>query len=74
MDFEVVILGSDVNAYYMARNCHEAYGKKAYMIGKVPMNFTNYSTIINISYEPNLHDSKTFKKVLKGRKSNNAKQ
>lgn len=65
MDFEVVILGSDVNAYYMARNCHEAYGKKAYMIGKVPMNFTNYSTIINISYEPNLHDSKTFKKVLK---------
>lgn len=65
MNFEVVILGSDVNAYYMARNCHEAYGKKAYVIGKTPMNFTNYSTILNISYEPDLHNAKTLKKVLK---------
>lgn len=65
MDFEVVILGSDVNAYYMARNCHEAYGKKAYLIGKTPMNFTSLSSILNIVYEPNLHDAKTVKKVLK---------
>ena len=31
MDFEVLILGSDVNAYYMARCVHEAYNKKAYL-------------------------------------------
>ena len=64
MDFEVVILGSDINAYYMARNTHEAYGKKAYVISMLPMNFTNYSTILNISYEPDLHNPDTFKKVL----------
>lgn len=54
MDFEIVILGTDINAYYMARNTHEAYNKKAYLIGKSPLNFTCYSNIVNISYEPNL--------------------
>lgn len=65
MDFEVVILGSDVNAYYMARNCHEAYNKKAYVIGMIPMHFTGLSTILNITYEKNLHEAETVKKVLK---------
>ena len=65
MDFEVVILGSDVNAYYMARNCHEAYNKKAYVIGMTPMNFTGLSTILNITYKKNLHEVETVKKVLK---------
>ena len=32
MDFEVLIIGTDANAYYMARCYHELYGKKA--IGK----------------------------------------
>ena len=54
MDFEVVILGTDINAYYMARNTHEVYNKKAYVIGKVPMNFTSFSNILNIEYEPEL--------------------
>ena len=65
MDFEVVILGSDVNAYYMARNCHEAYNKKAYVIGMTPMHFTGLSTILNITYEKKLHEAETVKKVLK---------
>ena len=34
MKFEVLICGSDVNAYYMARCVHEAYNKKAYMLIK----------------------------------------
>ena len=64
MDFEVVILGSDVNAYYMARNCYEAYQKKAYVIGKIPMNFTKLSSILNITYNDNLHDWNELKKEL----------
>ena len=65
MDFEVVILGSDVNAYYMARNCYEAYHKKAYLIGMTPMNFTRFSSILNITYVENLHDAKVAVKALK---------
>lgn len=65
MDFEVVILGSDVNAYYMARNCYEAYHKKAYVIGKIPMAFTSLSKILNITYNENLHDKEVLKKILK---------
>ena len=64
MDFEVVILGSDVNAYYMARNCYEAYRKKAYVIGMIPMNFTCYSTILNITYNSNLHKWESLKQEL----------
>lgn len=64
MDFEVVILGSDANAYYMARNTYEAYHKKAYVIGMIPMHFTNDSKILNISYNPDLHNWKSLKKEL----------
>lgn len=65
MDFELLILGSDINAYYMARCYHEEYNKKAYLIGKEYMNFTSYSKILNISIEPNIQEISTFKKVLK---------
>lgn len=65
MDFELLILGSDINAYYMARCYHEEYGKKAYLIGKTAMKFTSYSKILNISIEPNIQDTKVFKSTLK---------
>lgn len=64
MDFEVIILGTDINAYYMARNCHEAYNKKAFLIGKVAMNFTSYSKILNLELVENLHDEEVFRDVL----------
>ncbi|MCM1370366.1 MAG: hypothetical protein NC181_00535 [Clostridium sp.] len=65
MDFDVVILGSDINAYYMARCCYEAYKIKPYLIAKEMMNFTGTSKILNISYESNLWDTDTFRKTLK---------
>lgn len=65
MDIELLILGSDINAYYMARCFHEAYNKKAYMIGKLPMNFTSFSKIINLSFEPKIQEAETLKKTLK---------
>ena len=64
MDFEVVILGSDVNAYYMARNCYEAYHKKAHVIGMVPMLFTSTSKILDITYNDDLHNWNSLKKEL----------
>lgn len=64
MDFIVLILGSDINAYYMARCYNEQYNKKAYMIGKLGMNFTSYSKIINLEIYPNLQDKECFIRIL----------
>ena len=63
-DFEILIIGTDINAYYMARCYYEEYGKKANLIGKELMAFTSYSNITNVSIEPKLWDSKVFVKTL----------
>lgn len=60
MDFEIVIIGSDINAYYMARCCHEEYNKKAHLIAKEAMNFTRLSNILTIEYHDNLWDRDIF--------------
>jgi len=60
MDFEILICGSDVNAYYMARCTHEAYGKKAYMLIKDKLAFTTYSKIINHIYDSNIWNEEGF--------------
>ena len=64
-DFEILIIGTDINAYTIARCYHEQYGKKANLIGKEEMKFTSLSSIVQIEYEPNLWDTETFKKTLK---------
>ena len=50
MDFEILIAGTDANAYYMARCYHEAYNKKATLLGKTPMIYTKYTNILNVIY------------------------
>lgn len=64
MDFEILILGSDANAYYMARCAHEAYHKKAHLIGKDPLSFTKYSNILTIEYQEKMWDEKEFVNIL----------
>ncbi len=64
-DFSVVILGTDINAYYMSRNFHEEYNIKPHLIGKSPMNFTKLSNIVTIEYHENLWETKTFCEVMK---------
>lgn len=64
MKFEVLIIGTDANAYYMSRCYHEAYGKKAYILGNKPMTFTLYSNIANITYNDKIWDEKEFIKAL----------
>jgi len=65
MDFEVLIIGTDANAYYMARCCHEAYGKKAYLIGKDYRAFTKYSNILNIEYDKTIWSEEGFLNALR---------
>ena len=63
-EFDVLLIGTDINAYYMARNFHEAYGKTVNILGKTPMNFTSYSSICKVDIEPDLWNHKTFRKRL----------
>ena len=49
-EFKVLILGSDANAYYMARCTYEAYHKKAHLIAKDRLAFTKFSNILTIEY------------------------
>lgn len=64
MNPKILIIGTDINAYSMARCCHELYGGKVDLIGKSEMKFTSLSSITNITYEPNLWDTEVFKSTL----------
>lgn len=64
MEFEVIILGSDANAYYMARCYHEAYNRKAKILSAKPMSFVNHSKIIDKTYNENLWDEDKFSNIL----------
>lgn len=64
MDFEIVIIGSDINAYYMARNCYEAYHKKPYLIIKERMKYTSLSNILYIEECGNIWDKDIFREKL----------
>ena len=60
MDFEILIAGTDANAYYMARCYHEAYGKKANLLGKTPMIYTKYTNILNVIYNDKIWTEQGF--------------
>ena len=64
MDFEVIILGSDANAYYMARCYHEAYNRKAKILSAKPMSFVEHSKIIDKTYNEGLWDENKFADIL----------
>ena len=64
MDFEVIIIGSDANAYYMARCVHELYNKKVKVIANKPMSFINHSKIIEATYDERLWDIDEFADAL----------
>ena len=64
MDFIILIIGSDINAYYMARCAHEAYHVKPYMLAHNRMAFTANSNIINIFYNDKIWNEKDFIKAI----------
>lgn len=64
MDFEILIIGTDANAYYMARCYHEAYNKKANLLGKTPMIYTKYTNILNVIYNEKIWTEEGFLEAL----------
>ena len=63
-NIKCLIIGTDINAYYMARCYHELTGNKVDLIGKAPMAFTAVSNITKVQIEENLWDSTVFVKTL----------
>ena len=64
MNHEIIIIGSDANAYYMARCVHELYNKKVKLIAHKPMSFVNHSNIIDATYDSRLWDIHKFSDAL----------
>lgn len=64
MKHKVCLIGSDMNTYYMARCYHEAYGETVDVIATEPIRFTQYSSIVNITYHPDLKTNEGFVKAL----------
>ena len=55
---KVLLIGTDINAYSMARSYHEIYNKKVDVIGYEAMRFTENSKIMNFTYNNNLKNKK----------------
>ena len=64
MNFLVLILGSDANAYYMARCCYEAYKIKPHLIGQRRLAFTRFTNILTIEYFEDMWNEKKFIKII----------
>ena len=68
-DFRTLIIGTDINSYYLARCYHEYTGKKADMIGYLqegikPHKVTRFSNILNMNYVHDLWNEEVFLKEL----------
>lgn len=68
-DFRCLIIGNDINAYYLARCYHELTGNKADLIGiSIPgqksFAYTRYTKILNIKYIEKLWDENIFLTAL----------
>ncbi len=63
-DFLPVILGSDLNAYGMARSFHEAYGVRSLALASFPLSPTRHSRIVDLEVIPGFGSSETFVATL----------
>lgn len=68
-DFRALIIGTDINAYYLARCYHEYTGRKADMLGLIgkdiqPYAYTKYTKILNMEYVENFWQEEVFLEKL----------
>lgn len=62
--FVPLILGSDFNAYGMARELYKAYGVQSEVYAQGSLAPTKYSKIINFHHVPDLMNASTFTKTI----------
>lgn len=65
LEFDVYLLGSDINVYGMARSFHEEYGIIAEAHGAGQLAPTKYSKIVHTHVHENFDDDDVFVRVLK---------
>lgn len=58
--FVPILLGSDMNAYGMARSFHEEYGIKSLVIGRATLSATANSKILSLREIPDLNKQEVF--------------
>ncbi len=64
MNFTVLLLGSDANAYYMARCFHELYHKRVDLMNYRLIAVTEHTNIINFIQSPVLDNGEIFVKTV----------
>lgn len=62
--FLPILLGTDANAYGMARNFYEAYGMKSLALGKIPLLETRHSHIVHVETFDGFDKDERFLEIL----------
>lgn len=61
---KTLLIGTDINAYSMARSYYELYNQNVDVIGYESMRFTNNSKIMNFTYNKELKNKEKFADIL----------
>ena len=65
IEFQPILLGSDINVYGMARSFHEEFGITSLALSASGLAPTKYSKIVEVQAHPNFDHEETFIQVLR---------